>query len=414
MFTTEPSLAQRIARMIGDTPVIDPRTTLRPDASQVPHLAALMGHPAVLRELRAVGMPRADLDPALPADERVRRSIPFLRRTRNTATAWCLFRIFRDLYDFGDAHLTESNYRELADKVAAKAADKAWPREVLDRCNIRAVATDARPGDGFGELAPSVLFAIDGAGLLPAWGPGGRAYLDRLATALGATVDSADRLGRALRDRLAALFADRARYTLLNDVRMGSLSGADRAEVDGILARAARGDGPANGEECSLAAFLVDTVLGWHDDQAKPVALAITKHNLAPEVLAGCFDRFPRVRFTLAIDHFGQAEPAAALAAEYPNVAVAAYPDGGLLPGTIESVLTSRVHALPMTKFVGFVSDAPNIEWIYGKFQVAKKATSSTFAALVEAGYYEEDEVPPILQQILGGTAAEFLDLNLG
>ena len=49
-----------------------------------------MSYHWVQTELLAVGMPAADLDPALPADERVRRSIPYLRRMRNTAMAWCL------------------------------------------------------------------------------------------------------------------------------------------------------------------------------------------------------------------------------------------------------------------------------------------------------------------------------------
>jgi len=68
----------------------------------------------VQTELRVVGMPAADLDPALPADERVRRSLPSPRRIRNTAMAWCLHRIFRDHCDFDEPHLTESNDRDLS------------------------------------------------------------------------------------------------------------------------------------------------------------------------------------------------------------------------------------------------------------------------------------------------------------
>ena len=126
MFTSEPSLAQRIERMIDETPIVDPHTHIRCDQPDAPDLASLMSYHWVQTELRAVGMPAADLDPALPADERVRRSIPYLRRMRNTAMAWCLYRIFRDLYDFHDPHLTESNYRDLIDKVAATGRDPAW------------------------------------------------------------------------------------------------------------------------------------------------------------------------------------------------------------------------------------------------------------------------------------------------
>ena len=142
MFTTEPGLAQAIERLIDATPIVDPHTHIHCDRPSAPDLAALLSYHWVQTELIAVGMPPADLDPALPVDERVRRMIPYLGRMRNTAMSWCLYRILWDLYDFPDPHLTESNYRDLLDRVAARAADPDWPRVVLrDRCKIRNFVT---------------------------------------------------------------------------------------------------------------------------------------------------------------------------------------------------------------------------------------------------------------------------------
>src|SRR4051794_17372635 len=106
MFTSEPPLSQRIERMIERTTIIDPHTHIRCDQPNAPDLAALMSYHWVRTELTAVGMPPEDHDPKLPPEERVRRSIPYLRRMRNTSMAWCLHRILRDLYDFHDPHLT--------------------------------------------------------------------------------------------------------------------------------------------------------------------------------------------------------------------------------------------------------------------------------------------------------------------
>src|SRR5262249_6697984 len=137
-----PSLAQRIEQMIDATPIVDPHTHLRCDQPGAPDLAGLMSYHWVQTELRAVGMPAADFDPALPVDERVRRSIPYLKRMRNTAMPWCLYRIFRNLYDFEAPDVTESNYRDLVDRVARTGQDPAWAAEILrDRCNIRTVVT---------------------------------------------------------------------------------------------------------------------------------------------------------------------------------------------------------------------------------------------------------------------------------
>ena len=81
---------------------IDPHTHIRCEQPSAPDLAALMSYHWVQTELIAVGMPRADLDPSLPPEERVRRSIPYLRRMRNTAMAWCFYRILADLYGFAE------------------------------------------------------------------------------------------------------------------------------------------------------------------------------------------------------------------------------------------------------------------------------------------------------------------------
>src|SRR3954452_7382778 len=204
MFTSEPSLAQRIERMIADTPIIDPHTHIRCDEPNAPDLASLMSYHWVQTELRAVGMPAADLDPALPADERVRRSIPYLRRMRNTALGWCLFRIFRDLYDFGDSQLTESNYRDLFDKVTASGQDADWARSVLqDRSNIRTVVTSAskrsadplkNPVDFYYRLESDVLFCPGASTHLdPSRQTTGGEYLDILTTVLGESPTTTER-----------------------------------------------------------------------------------------------------------------------------------------------------------------------------------------------------------------------------
>src|SRR5262249_25666920 len=147
--------------------------------------------------------------------ERVRRAVPYLRRMRNTAMAWCLYRIFRDLYDFHDPHLTESNYRDLCDKVARTGRDSSWALRILrDRCQIRTLVTSL----GHRSHAPSknpddVLYMLDAHSLFC---PGvatdltpffaGRTrkseYYEALCDVLGERPATAERLTRLLRDWL--------------------------------------------------------------------------------------------------------------------------------------------------------------------------------------------------------------------
>ena len=75
---------------------------------------------------------------------------------RNTAAAWCLFRIFRDLYAFDEPNLTPANYRDLFDKVAeAAAGSRLDRREVLrDRCNIWLGSSPGSPASTNPETPP--------------------------------------------------------------------------------------------------------------------------------------------------------------------------------------------------------------------------------------------------------------------
>ena len=64
-----------------------------------------------------------------------------------------------------------------------------------------------------------------------------------------------------------------------------------------------------------------------------------------------------------------------------------------------------------MTKFSSFLCDAYYADWTYGKFQVVRKAMARSLAGLVEAGYYEEEELPAILKQVLHDTPRDLYDL---
>jgi hypothetical protein len=56
MFTSEPSLIQRIERVISETLIIDPHTHIRCDQPSAPDVASLMSYHWVQPELRCVGM----------------------------------------------------------------------------------------------------------------------------------------------------------------------------------------------------------------------------------------------------------------------------------------------------------------------------------------------------------------------
>jgi glucuronate isomerase len=439
MFTTEPPLRQRIEQMIARTPIVDPHTHIRCDQPAAPDLAALMGYHWVQTELRAVGMPAADLDPALPVDERVRRSIPYLRRMRNTAMAWCLHRIFRDLYDFADPELTESNYRALLDKVAATGRDPSWPRAVLrDKCNIRTVVTSLGnrgadpsqdPDDFYYMLDAHYLFCPGVATDLTPFFPGrttkGEYYEALCALFGGERPATTERLARLLCDWLDATLTGRVRFSNTFIPIEQRFLPPDESHAQFVLGQAADDWDLSDADIDALVRFVSWTVLSWHHEHRKAFQIAVGAEYFICDgksiprfqetwtsEMARAFHRFGGARFDLMMASDVLSHEVAVLARQFPNVYASAYWWHNFFPATIEKVFGLRMQVAPMTKFGGFLCDAYYVEWTYGKLQVARKAMASALARLVESGFYDEEELPPILHQVLHDTPRDLYDLG--
>lgn len=438
MFTNLPSTAQRIERMIQDTPLVDPHTHLRCDQPSAPDLASLMSYHWVQTELRAVGMPAADLDTALPADERVRRSIPYLRRMRNTAMSWCLFRIFRDLYDFEAPELTEGNYRDLFDKVAASGKDRTWAERILrERCNIRTVVTSLGNRSADPAKNPDyVYFMLDAHYLFC---PGvatdltpyfarrttKEEYYEALTQIFGERPDSPSDLERRLFAWLDATVRDRVRFSNTFIPIEQRFLAPDESQVRAILARAAKGGQLAGPETDALARFVSWKVLEWHHEHEKAFQIAVGAEYFICDgksiprfqetwtsEMCRAFHHFGKARFDLMMASDVLSHEVAVVARQFPNVYTSAYWWHNFFPPTIEKIVKLRMQMVPFTKFSGFLCDAYYAEWTYGKLQVVKKSMATALAQLVESGFYEEDELPPILHQVLHDTPRDLYDLG--
>ncbi len=438
MFTSEPSLAHRIERMIRETPIIDPHTHVRCDQPGAPDLASLMSYHWVQTELRAVGMTPADSDLALPVEERVRRAIPYLRRMRNTAMAWCLFRIFRDLYDFQDHQLTESNYLDLIDRVAAGGRDPAWAPSVFrDRCNIRTIVTSLgnrsadpskNPDDVLFMLDAHYLFCPGVATDLEPFFTGRttkREYYEALSATLGERPATTERLARLLRDWLDRTVTGPVRFTNTFLPIEQRFHPPDESRARPALEKGAAGRDLDDADIDALVRSVTWQVLGWHDENRKAFQIAVGAEYFICDgksiprfqetwtsEMARSFHHFGGARFDLMMASEVLAHEVAVLARQFPNVYASGYWWHNFFPGTIEKIVGQRVQMAPMTKVGGFLCDAYYAEWTYGKLQVVKKAMAAALAHLVAAGYYEEDEIPPILLQILHDTPRDLYDLG--
>lgn len=363
MFTSEPSLTQRIERMIGAVRVVDTRSDLDVRAPGAPDLAALIGALPVRIVLAGVGMSPALLDPARSAEERVAAALPYLRRVRSTAAGWCLFRILRDLYDFDEPHLTAANCGALLDRVRRSAADPAWATAVLrDRAKVGMV------------VAPAPTEPTDGPDL--------DCIAHRLEVAQTEPGDeTAESIRRQVFDQLDRQLEGRIRFV--------SCRGPIRL------------DNPVHA-----------AVLQWHHLHCWPIQVLLDSPLTAaglPAIIEAV-QTYPAARFGLmtnAPSRGGVGFEVAAWAAQHPNVFVEGFAGFGAAPSTLATNLLARIEQAGSTKIGGFASGAATAEWVYGTLQATRKATSAVLAQAVEAGFCEEEEIPPLVESIFAtGPAA--------
>ncbi|GIW88311.1 MAG: hypothetical protein KatS3mg108_2635 [Isosphaeraceae bacterium] len=438
MFTTEPPLRQRIERLIRETPKLDPHTHLRCGQMPAPDLAALMSYHWLQTELRAVGMPAEDHDAALPVEERVRRSLPYLRRMRNTAMSWCFRRILRDLYDVPEGELDESSYRDVMERVEASGADPSWAARLLGgRCGIETIVTslgNAGPEPAAGEIA--VRFMLD---LHYLFCPGvatdltpffvGRTRREEYYEALtelfeGERVGTASRLERRLRDWLEATVVGPVRFSNTFLPIEARFEPPDRAAAEAALHRAALGHGLSDDEIEAIRRLVTWTVLEWHDDRRKAFQIAVGAEYFICDgksiprfdpswtsQMARAFHRFGNVRFDLMMASEPMLQDVCVLVRQFPNVYCSGYWWHTFFPALIEKTVSLRIQIAPWTKIGGFLCDAYYAEWTYGKLQVVQKAMAAALADLVETGFIEENELPALLQQILHDTPRDLYEL---
>ncbi len=174
-----------------------------------------------------------------------------------------------------------------------------------------------------------------------------------------------------------------------------------------------------------LAKFVTWSILKWHHENRRTLALALGAEHFPMErvglprfqetwmtEMVPAFGEFSGAKFAIMTASDAMARVVAELAGQLPNVYAAGDWSYAFAPLSIEKNLALRVQVAPMTKIGGFLSDASCAEWCYGKLQVARKAMAASLARLVDSRFFEEDEIPPLLRQILHDTPLDLYNLG--
>jgi hypothetical protein len=396
----------------------------------------------VISDLYSAGCPsgaRLTQYPGWPneaeAARRVEEALPLLPAIRNTSSFWGVRLILSDLYDWHEP-VTLQNWRQLDALVRERADDRAWHHSILDRLNIRRTGTEiARRGTGLDDAR--LQYALE-------WGFFTRCQWGEYDTALyelercwGRTPDSPTPIGAGTRPAtertirgLADVEAALAHYVktipysqvlatathLSTDIDYKPVGDA---EMEAALAQRAMA-GPA--ERDVYASYInekfltrleehADTIVFQFSFAAEPLPYE-TGSRLNQDTLrqlGEIIGRHPRLRFQcfLASHHANQS--LCTLARELPNLSLAGYWWHNFFPEIIRQIIGERLDMLPLSKQVGFFSDAYCVEWTYAKTIIVRKQLARVLAQKVEQGQFSVDEALASAKAILFETPQQLL-----
>ncbi|MCC6696439.1 MAG: hypothetical protein IT365_12480 [Candidatus Hydrogenedentes bacterium] len=429
---------------LAGLPWMDPHTHM--DAA---HLAArglddiLLYHMAV-SDLYAAGCPSGCRVPEdrteAEAQRRVVEALPYLPKVRNTAMAWGTRIILEDLYCWHEP-VTADNWERLDAIIRERAADPAWPREILRRAGIVRTGTelwrgrDGSADDLFQYSLEWAFFARTQWGqpdiplfeLERTWNetepgvPISVTFDRQTAPPLAKTIRNADDVHEAVAHYCALIPYGRVLATaqhISTDIAYGDPGEAEMSAA--LRNRANAGDA----ERDVYASYILHRFLGELEERGDQIVFQFSlgaeplPHESAGRLsqrtighVAELVARYPRLRFMcfLASRHGNQS--LCTLARELPNFSLAGYWWHNFFPGAIRQVMEERLDMLPLNKQIGFFSDAYCADWAYAKAILVRKQMAQVLAQKIESGQYTEEEALGIAKAIVHDSAWELLGM---
>lgn len=368
----------------------------------------------IMNELRSAGMNIEPSSDSTPADELILKALPFFKQIRNTSSYWCLTTILKHLYNFRD-EMTAENWKTLFETIRSKFGNDGWYRDILTR-DVKIEKTlltfrydediPAYDQDFFvGSLRIDSLVNVTGEAV------------ERLEETAGISIGSLNEFEDGIERMVSKFKGHCAAITAYfpPDIRFreANRSSSKRIFRELIIKRKL---GSLKKEV--LRSYIVERILHFCQENALPfqVMLGVRKpvSGAAPPdyAIAGfegemvssfcpILERFKSLNFDFFLASRIASHELTVLAKNYPNVYVTGYWWYTFYPSIMKDFLRERLEMLPYSKISAFFSDAPVVEWSFGKASLARLQLASVLAEMVDKQYYSESLAKEIAHNVL-------------
>ena len=324
-----------------------------------------------------------------------------------------------ELYELGDAGITQTNWGDLDEQIRRRHADEGWGRAVLDRAGIRHIITDpyADPllnaRETLGERYSSVIrinaFAFG-------WHPEARDHngnsAHTFAKRLGCKLESFDDY-LALLETVVEGMADRRQLAIKNALAYDREINFD--DTDETLARQAWGEpNPSPAQRKAFGDVVVDRFCRLAGERDIPVQMHLGSALIRgshPMNAAGLIERHPKTRFLLMHLAYPWSTDLLGLAFVYRNVWIDLTWACLLSPTHFTRSLHEAIEVLPDESRMMIGGDNWHVEETYGAFALMRERIGDVLAEKVRTGYFQPDDARRLARKILHENATTFFRL---
>lgn len=420
---------------INEIPIVDPHTHLKED-SLSGSLMDVASYHWILSELHSVGMDYQDLllNPQITEEEKLINYIPYFKKIANTASAWCVKKVFSDLYGF-EEELDEKNYIKLLELALGKKADPGWTEAVIKKTGIKRFVTSVGNA-GVNNMRNDFNLMVDLHYLfnpsmaldLDPWFSefykDESKYLDALEKVGGSSIRSAGDITAILEKFLYGQLKGRTRYfNCVIFVNFRFLE-PDTNEVERVIDRRNRGTKLSREDTDILVKYTTWNILRVLDSLKATLqicagseyqicggrSLSRYEANWVSDIIKTCYC-FPHIKFDFMSASRIMCHELAVAAKMIRNVHMQSMWWHTYVPSCIEELYT-WLEIVPLPKLGGFFCDAYFCEMTYAKLQLVKKALANVLSKKVEDGVFTEAYAVRVAEALLCENPARLYNLD--
>jgi len=417
-------LYRKIREEVSEIPLIDIHTHLNPKRLRAEDLSEIILYHYIATELVTSGMPREILNISDP-DERVKRSLPFLNRVRNTSTFWALEKIVSKLFGFSGV-LTEGNFNLLKEKFLDFEKNFNGIVFLKDKVGVKKSFLTLQ----FTDLNSSFNTLFTGSLRLEKLSKDfSKDSLEKLEELSSIEIKNAEGLREGLR-WVFEKFEKQISSIAISLNPSENVGTYNKGTVDDTIMKVRSGYQLNEGDKNQLISFTIREFLNLIRDRdivfqlmlgverpvigASPPDYAIVVND-PKQLLSLCqiFYEYRDVKFDVISASRIQNHELNVIAKNYSNVFVSGFWWYSYYPSIISEKTIERLQMLPMSKWCAFFSDAYVPEWCFGKAELIRHQLSLTLSNLVDQGYFTIDLALEVARRILYENPIEIYGLKV-